>query len=130
MRTFSLAVLIAMLLAIPVAAQKAEAVSVKIGRQKVVGSNGISMKFESVIEDSRCPADVNCIWAGNAKIRIHLSKNGRKLTAELDTMGNNTAVTFYGYSIKLVGLTPEPRSNVRIDRNGYMAKLEFVKLSR
>lgn len=126
----ALVTLLAIFCAVPATARQPDTVLVKVGQQKVVRTNGITVKFESVIEDSRCPADVNCIWAGIAKIKIRLSKNGRKITTELDTMGNNTAVTFYGYSIKLVGLTPEPRSNVRIDRNGYMAKLEFVKLSR
>jgi hypothetical protein len=45
----------------------------------------------------------------------------------LDTNGPNQAATVEEYSIKLVGLTPEPRSNIRIDRNGYVATIVVAK---
>lgn len=31
---------------------------------------GATFTFESVMEDSRCPKDVTCVWEGEAKVRI------------------------------------------------------------
>jgi hypothetical protein len=31
---------------------------------------GTTFTFESVMEDSRCPKDVTCVWEGEAKIRV------------------------------------------------------------
>ena len=69
-------------------------------------------------------------WAGNAKIKITVSMGGRSKMLTLDTNGPNQAATAVGYSIKLIGLTPEPRSNIRINRNGYVATFEAEKLTR
>ncbi len=35
-----------------------------------------TIKFVKVLEDSRCPKDANCIWAGRAKILIEISSEG------------------------------------------------------
>jgi hypothetical protein len=110
--------------------QKKETARVQIHKTKQLRQSKIKVQFLELIEDSRCPTDTNCVWAGNAKIRVKLTKNGRTETTELDTMGDKKAVHFYGYSIMLTALTPEPASNIRIDRNGYVATFEAVKLSR
>jgi hypothetical protein len=76
------------------------------------------------------PTDTQCVWAGNAKIKIRVTMNGRTHDLSLDTNGPHQAATAEGYSIKLLSLTPAPRSNIRVDRNGYVATFEAVKLSR
>lgn len=43
-----------------------------------------SIKFVKVIEDSRCPTGVSCMWEGQAKVLIELYENGKLLeTKEL-----------------------------------------------
>ena len=106
-------------------------VSVQVHKEKAVPRTGLRIGFLEMVEDSRCPTDTNCVWAGNAKVRIQVS-NGRNSpkTFELNTLSAPQIVTYNGYEIKFVGLTPQPRSNIRIDRNGYVATLEVRKLSR
>ena len=100
--------------------QKTEQVKVLINKQKIVTKDKLTVKFVSLIEDSRCPTDTNCIWAGNAKIKIQVGKGkGAAKTFELNTNLEPQTVSFAGYEIKLVNLTPEPASNIRINRNGY-----------
>ncbi len=112
------------------AAGRSETLRVQINKEKRFPKNKITVRFVELVEDSRCPTDTNCIWAGNAKIKVRVSKNGRSHELTLDTNGPKSSATAEGYSIKLIGLTPEPRSNIRINRNGYVATLEAVKLSR
>jgi len=113
------------------AAKRAETVRVQVNHEKRVPVARMSIRFVELVEDSRCPADANCVWAGNAKIKIRVSKNGKSEDLTLDTNGPKQYVTTAdGYSVKLVGLTPSPKSNIRINRNGYVATLEVVKLSR
>lgn len=112
------------------AAKNAETVRVQINKEKRFAKSKLSIRFVELVEDSRCPTDTNCIWAGNAKIKIRVARNGRSQELTLDTNGPNQAATAEGYSIKLIGLTPAPRSNIRINRNGYIATFEAVKLSR
>lgn len=112
------------------AAKRSETVRVQINKEKSFANGKLSIRFLELVDDSRCPRDTNCIWAGNAKIKIRVTGNGRSRELTLDTNGPNQAVIAEGYSIKLLGLTPEPRSNIRINRNGYVAVLETAKLTR
>ena len=93
-----------------------------INKQKIVTKDKLTIKFVSLVEDSRCPTDTNCIWAGNAKITIKINKGkSAAKTFELNTNLEPQVVTFAGYEIKLTNLTPQPASNIRINRNGYAA---------
>ena len=112
------------------AARRAETLRVQINKEKKFPKAKLSIRFVELVEDSRCPADAQCVWAGNAKIKIRVTMNGRSHDLSLDTNGQHQAATAEGYSIKLLSLTPAPRSNIRIDRNGYVATFEAVKLSR
>ena len=112
------------------AKRQAENLKIQVNTEKRSPKSKLSIRFVEMVEDSRCPRDVNCVWAGNAKIKIRVSKNGRSHDLTLNTNGQDQSAIAEGYSIKLVGLTPEPRSNVRINRNGYVAILDIVKLHR
>ena len=114
-----------------VAAQrKGETLRVQVNMAKRTPRSGLNIRFVEMVEDSRCPADANCVWAGNAQIKVRVTKNGRSHDLTLDTNGPKNSARAEGYSIKLTRLTPEPRSNIRINRNGYVATFEIVKLSR
>ena len=112
------------------AAKRSETVRVQINKEKKFPKAKLSVRFVELVEDSRCPTDTQCVWAGNAKIKIRVTMNGRTHDLSLDTNGPHQAATAEGYTIKLLSLTPAPRSNIRVDRNGYVATFEAVKLSR
>ncbi|HEX8638998.1 MAG TPA: hypothetical protein VF692_13095 [Pyrinomonadaceae bacterium] len=108
--------------------QTTQQVKVLINKQKIVTKDKLTVKFVSLMEDSRCPTDSNCIWAGNAKIKIQIGKGkSAAKTFELNTNLEPQTVSFAGYEIKLVNLTPQPASNIRINRNGYTATFAVSK---
>ena len=102
-------------------AQTNQTVKVQINQQKTLAKSRLTIKFDSLVEDSRCPTDSKCVWAGNAKIKINVSKGGESKTFEINTNSEPKAVTFAGYKIKLTDLNPKPASNIRINRNGFVA---------
>ncbi|HLW31671.1 MAG TPA: hypothetical protein VKX40_05385 [Aequorivita sp.] len=53
-------------------------IGVKVSKGETVVLKGISIKFLEVTEDSRCPKDVTCIWAGRAIVKVEVSANGKK----------------------------------------------------
>jgi hypothetical protein len=109
------------------AAARTETVRVQINHQKRLPKSRLTVRFVELIEDSRCPIDTTCVWAGNAKIKVRVSRNGRPQDVTLETNGPDKPVVVDGYTIKLVGLTPQPRSNIRINRNGYVATISVTK---
>lgn len=82
-----------------------------------------------VREDSRCPTDVQCKWAGNAKVSLKITEsNNKELHLILDT--NDTMeneIEIGGYSYKLIELTPKPTSGMTILPANYRATLLIVK---
>lgn len=113
-----------------VEAKTDQTVAVKINGQKTAAASKLTIKFDSLIEDSRCAKGVQCVWAGNARIRIVVSKGGKSETFDLNTNLNPRAVSFAGYEIKFTALTPYPGNNVRVDRNGFTATFSISKATK
>lgn len=122
--------LLTIVFGISLQAQTNEKISVQINQQKTLPKSKLKIKFVSLIEDSRCPKGTQCIQAGNARIRFIVSKDGKSDMPELGTNLNPRAIVFAGYEIKLIGLTPYPANNIRIDRNGYVAAFSISKAKK
>lgn len=52
-------------------------IGVKVQKGETVVLKDVSVKFVDVIEDSRCPEGVNCIWAGRAIVKVEVTSNGK-----------------------------------------------------
>jgi hypothetical protein len=48
-------------------------IAIKIPLGKTVNTGTANVTFEEVVEDSRCPEGVQCVWAGNAKVQLQIS---------------------------------------------------------
>jgi len=57
-----------------------EPFTVEAGETVLLDDTGVTVRFDEVISDNRCPADVNCVQAGEASARFTL------LEAERDNM--------------------------------------------
>src|SRR4051794_17751377 len=77
----------------------------KVGQEVLVKEAGIKVSGIAVVEDSRCPTGVNCIWAGNGKVSVHLSKaKSESVAVELNTNAGPKSSSYQGYEIRLVSL--------------------------
>ena len=109
-------------------AQTSQQIKLRVNNQKAVAGSKLTIKFISIMEESRCPEGVNCIHAGNAKIQIKVAKRaGSAKTFELNTNSAPDSISFEGYEIRLTNLDPVPKENIRINRNGYTATLVVSK---
>jgi hypothetical protein len=83
------------------------------GGQSVLMETGLKITFEAVPEDSRCPKDVDCVWAGQAQVTLQVQAPGQSLaTLTLITMPDQTTPTpanYAGYNIELLDLAPYPQ---------------------
>ncbi len=66
--------------------------------------------FLEVVEDSRCPRDVQCIQAGRAVVRVRVLRDGIP-TEEEWTVDGSAIVTDRG-PLRLLGLEPYPVASV------------------
>jgi hypothetical protein len=73
--------------------------------------NNIVLRMDSVLNDSRCPSNVQCVWEGNAEVRFLFTVDSRGTDFVLNTHGGNSFnsdTVIGGYSIKLLNLSPYP----------------------
>lgn len=112
-------------------AQTERTLKVRLNRQKSFAPGNLTIAFVSLVEDSRCPVGTDCIWAGNAKIKVKVSqRGGASKIFEMNTNVGPKGDIFEGYAINLVELTPVPQSNVKIDQNSYEAVFSISRLTR
>jgi len=98
----------------------------KVGRQATVKGTKLRIRFVAVENDSRCPSDVTCVWAGNAAVRLQLGTGRDSKTVTLNTSRSPSFVgetEYHSYKVKLVELSPYPRSDRKIARRDYTATL-------
>jgi hypothetical protein len=79
---------------------------------KTFNAEEISVCFDNV-NDSRCPSDVECVWAGVAIARFTLIKNGVSHPFTLTTLPvfhqYSSDTTVAGYNFHLVNILPYPK---------------------
>lgn len=111
--------------------QAGEIVRVQVNKEVRAPKSRLTIRFTELVEDSRCPKGTNCVWAGEGKIKVLVSRNGGKgQVFELSTMERSNTASFVGYQLRLVDLKPQPAANVRINRTSYMASIEIKKAGR
>ncbi len=58
-----------------------------VGEQGQLPGSDVRITFQAVLEDSRCPADVDCAWAGQARIQLLLEQTAAEpISLELALM--------------------------------------------
>jgi hypothetical protein len=96
------------------------------GQTAVVNDAKISLTFETVREDSRCPSDVQCVWEGDAVVVLKVKTTADEVTREVHTQGGESRpreAPAGDHVVTLVRLDPTPRSASPIDPSAYRATL-------
>ena len=93
----------------------------------VAGANA-TVRFEGVSNDSRCPGDAICVWAGDAIVRVVVSVSGSAASSyELHTV-DLKPVQHRGLTIALETLSPYPfASKGPIPPADYRAALRITR---
>lgn len=99
----------------------------QIGKEAYIGSEDLTLRFESVPMDCRCPEGAMCIWAGYAEVRIVASKPGFDSKILPLRMPELDSAAFYTYTLKLINLTPYPSIEGDLDTAAYRAELVLNK---
>lgn len=110
--------------------QTPEYLTVKSGKQGIAKKSKLKIKFISLVEDSRCPEGVNCVWEGNAKIKVLISNGKTSKEFEMNTSLGPKGDSFSGWAIYLEELSPVPKSGSNIDPLTYKAKFKVIRLTR
>lgn len=100
------------------------------GESASVDGGKLVITFVEVAADSRCPADVVCVWQGDAAMVFQLSSRVLRIAAHIDTL--HTGVdprtgAYLGYTIAVTELQPYPYSSDDPAQRAYRATLEVTR---
>jgi hypothetical protein len=92
-----------------------------------ISEAGISVRFEGVAGDSRCPADAFCVQGGDALVQIEVAPEGGPRQPYVLHTGDMRPVSHGDLTIALVQLAPYPFSANPIDPRDYRATLRVTR---
>ncbi len=82
---------------------------IPLGQTVTVPGAAAALRFVAVTEDSRCPATVQCVWAGLAATDLAFTADGVETRLQLKTDPVAArAATVDRFRIELIGLSPLP----------------------
>ncbi|HEY9229261.1 MAG TPA: hypothetical protein VIP11_21620 [Gemmatimonadaceae bacterium] len=88
---------------------KVDTLSIRLGQSATADGGRLEVRFDARGTDSRCPANVVCVWQGDAHVQIITRvAGGAAVTSALHSALEPKKVTVDRYSITMVGLTPYP----------------------
>lgn len=83
-----------------------------IGQSLTLESEGLTVRFDNVSEDSRCPTKVACVWSGRASLGMTIKKSGQpELTYTLSTRSSpapSERLFYMDYTLTVKDVTPRP----------------------
>lgn len=102
--------------------------SLKAGGQAQSRDGQVQVGFDGVSADSRCPKGVQCVWAGDATVRVWIRRGtGPKEHADLHTAAAaQQSLHSLGQQLSLLRLAPYPIAGKAIAAGDYVATLTLA----
>ena len=89
---------------------------------KSVSAQGVKITPKKILEDSRCPSGVQCIWAGTVRVEAAVSDASGEAT---QTFVLNEPLLLAGEKVTLTEVAPYPASGKKIDPGTYSLTFTF-----
>lgn len=89
--------------------------TITIGINKIakIPNSKINLEFKNIVEDSRCPVDVTCVWEGIAIVDVNINsgketEDFQVATRDFQPKNATKSFSFSGYKFTLTDLKPYP----------------------
>lgn len=100
--------------------------TLRYGEEKAVGQSVVKLSFGQVNEDSRCPIDAMCVWAGNAQVELGIRAGmGPTYALRLNTTLEPRSTVWGGIRITLLEVQPAPRAGQTTKPEDYSVKVRL-----
>jgi hypothetical protein len=101
-----------------------------MGKTAKISGADLQLQFSDVTEDSRCPRDAACVWAGQAVAVIGVIRAGKDSETITLTAPNAYPVAheLSGYKLELLGVQPYPEAGASIKKQDYRLILRVTPL--
>lgn len=106
---------------------------IKITPKNCIPKKGYYLRLKSVFDDSRCPENVQCIWAGEVSVIVEVYNDKKFIEEKIITFNsknreeNNLWFSkYYSGKIKSVVVLPYPKDGVVVKEKKKYIKIVFV----
>lgn len=99
-----------------------DTLQLEYGETLTLFPDNIEVRFDSVF-DSRCPALVDCAWAGMAEVRLWFRQNQVEQTGSLNTSNIPEFITVFGKTVRLIDVSPYPQEPQDIAQEDYIVRI-------
>ena len=99
----------------------------RLGEVAIIKGTPLLVGLRAVSNDSRCPADAQCVWAGDATVTLGAILGERSWKwADLHTGVEPRQFDHGDYIVSVVGLEPNARQGTRIPPEDYVVVLRVT----
>jgi hypothetical protein len=99
------------------------------GEERSVGGSVLMVSFARVVEDSRCPVDVVCVWAGNALVELGIRMGmGPTFPLQMSTTLEPRFADWNDIRVTLLELLPQPRAGDPPRPEGYTVRVRLERI--
>jgi hypothetical protein len=95
------------------------------GNRAVFGEQKLDVEFVRVVEDSRCPTDVTCVWAGEVKVQLSTRIGAAEAVPHEIVAGQQATVG--DFRLVVVQVQPEKVSTHEISPEEYRVTLKVAR---
>lgn len=95
------------------------------GESAAIESEDLTITFDKVLNDSRCPESVTCIWAGQVQVLVTIELDGRKeiLTLTQSGLTDDPASQVYEKYVLEFNVSPYPQTEQTIQAADYRLEI-------
>ena len=100
-----------------------EEFDLKHGTVRQVSGTTVSLQFQGIDSDSRCPTGAVCKWEGNAEVLLQVSSEELTGVYSLNTTLDPKVIEHNGYLVELISVSPYPVSGKEIADKDYTIRI-------
>lgn len=126
---------------VPVTAAPGDTFGLAVGQTATISPDQLTVTLVRIIEDSRCPANVSCVWSGQLIVELQMAGPGEAPATiqvnSIDTYRNAGKPNFENYNVSIVKAAPsrfiqnfgKPDSTIRpIANSEYLVSFTITRL--
>ena len=102
-------------------------------KEPIEFDSGLKLEI-TLVEDSRCPLDAICVWAGEAVVTFNVEEGENQETLQLGKCGSTSPQCIahttdeLDYRFSLLDVTPFPELDVEVDESELQIRINVIKL--
>ena len=114
----------------PISDKFGEIITLKIGESVEVNGADLTLDFDKIVDDSRCPTGAECFWEGQAEVNLMLNKTKEVLVIMRAGKDNLAKDTIDNIIVTLLDVRPYPdvKEELPISAEDYSIDIQVDEL--